>query len=569
MHDITIQGGEILANLDDRSYTGLLIPFNEEGRTSSGRFTVQAGSIDLPADPSVVTLNLDHDRYQPVGRATRLWETEKGIMATFSLARTPAGDAALADAVNPHGHRRALSAEFKTDIDAGRIARNGILTGAAQLVAGAFRSARVLAELAEGEDASDAGGEVTALDKSEYLYTDEDGRKYRRSYESVTTTEQVEGGTVSTTVTTSTETEADKAETEGAPIVAEQETVQAGAVPGTIAPAGGTAVLASRAPSIQEIAAAIGNVRANHRDQQSVEVLAALSDIVTADAGSAIQPNWMGNIAAGITYVQEYITLFNPGTDITAGGKRGFKVKRGTAAAPLNAPLDGTWAGNKTAIKSYQGFTTDHSSVLDRWAIGEDIGREFYDLPGGTDFVIAFLQFLQEDYSIWQDELALQYVIATAGAPVAPNTAKYNPAYPAALGRLIQGILAVRKRKADGRRDTPTFGILNDIDYEDLLYAAGGEQNLPAFIKIAISTASEGTVDGNVRVVNGDVGIDDTGACLVGASYAIDFDRPAGGLLEVDALDLARGGVDKAVHGYLQTFVKRPEALALVGVADA
>jgi hypothetical protein len=561
MHDITIQGGEILANLDDRSMTGLLIPFGEEGHTNAGRFTVQAGSIELPADPSVVSLNIDHDRYQPVGRATRLWETAQGIMATFAVARTPAGDAALADQ-----SRRALSAEFKTDIDAGRIARNGILAAAAKVVAGAFPSARVLAELAT--DAADPAP-VTSTDKAEYEYTDEDGRKYRRVYESVTTTEQVEGGTTSTTVTTSTETEADKAETEGAPIVAEQETVQAGAVPGTIAPTGDTAVLASRAPSIQQIAAAIGNVRANQRDQASVEVLAALSDIVTADAGTAIQPNWMGNIAAGITYVQEYITLFNPGTDITAGGKRGFKVKRGTAAAPLNAPLDGTWAGSKTAIKSYQGFTTDHSSVLDRWAIGEDIGREFYDLPGGTDFVIAFLQFLQEDYAIWQDDLALQYAIAAAGAPVAPDTAKYNPAYPAALGRLIQGILAVRKRKADGRRDTPTFAVINDIDYADLLYAAGGEQNLPAFIKIAMTTVSNGTVDGNVQVVNGDVGIDNTGACMVGASYAIDFDRPAGGLLEVDALDLARGGVDKAVHGYLQTFVKRPEALALIGVADA
>lgn len=140
MHDITIQGGEIQANLDDRSLTGLLIPFNEEGRTNAGRFSVQAGSIELPTDPSVVSLNIDHDRYQPIGRATRLWETDQGIMATFSVGRTPAGDAALADT-----SRRALSGEFKCDIDAGRIARNGVLA------AGAFPSARVLAELTSTE----------------------------------------------------------------------------------------------------------------------------------------------------------------------------------------------------------------------------------------------------------------------------------------------------------------------------------------------------------------------------------------------------------------------------------
>lgn len=558
MHDITIQGGEILANLDDRSMTGLLIPFNEEGRTNAGSFTVQAGSIDLPADPSVVSLNIDHDRYQPIGRATRLWETAQGIMATFSVGRTPAGDAALADT-----SRRALSGEFKCDIDAGRVARNGILAAAAKVAAGAFPSARVLAELAEGEVASSTSSD-------EYTYIDYDGRKYKRVYESESTTEEVDGGTKTTTITTSTETEV-SANTEEEATVAEQETVQAGAVPGTINPnpGGQVAVLASRGPSAQEVATAIAAVRANRSDQQAVEVLAALSDIVLSDAGPVIQPNWMGDIGAGVSYVQEYITLFNPGTEIYAGGKKGWKVKRGTQAAPLAAPMDGTWAGNKTAIKSNKGHVTEHSSVLDRWAMGEDIGREFWDLPGGMEFILAFLRLQQEDYLIWQDELALQYAIAAAGVPVAPNSPALPDNYPTALKHLIQGILAVKKRKADGRRDTPTFAIVNDIDFEQLIYAAGGEQNLPNFVNIALSTSGTGTVDGNVQIVNGDVGIEDTGAVLVGASYAIDFDRPAGGLLEVDALDLARGGVDKAVHGYLQTFVKRPEALVLVGTPDA
>lgn len=578
MHDITIQGGEVLASLDERTITGLLVPFHEVGQTNAGRFTVEAGSIELPADPDVVTLNVDHDRYQPVGRATRLWQTAQGIMASFSIGRTPQGDAVLADALNPAGRRRALSAEFKTDIDANRIARNGVLAGAAILAAGAFRSARVLAELAEDADdgaEAEGEGEVTALDKSEYVYTDEDGRKYKRAYESVTTTEEIEGGTQSTTVTTSTETElTGSTETEEEAIVAEQETVQAGYVPGTMI-AGGAAVLAGRLPTLETIVSALVDVKAHkaRASQESVEVLAALSDITLTGAnslpGDALQPNWMGLIAEGVPYVQEYITLFNPGTEIYAGGKKGYKLRRGTKAAPQNGPFDGTWAGNKQPVKSYQGFTESHTSVLDRWAIAEDIGREFYDLPGGMEFVVAFLQFLQEDYLIWQDDLALSYAVAAAGAPVAPNSPALPDNYPTALKRLIQGILAVKRRKADGRRDTPTFAIVNDAGFEELIYAAGGEQNLPAFVNIALSTSGNGTVDGNVQVVAGDIGIEDSPAALVGASYAIDFDRPAGGLLEVEALDLARGGVDKAVHGYLQTFVKRSEALVLVGTADA
>lgn len=569
MHDITIQGGEVLASLDERTITGLLIPFHEVGQTNAGRFTVEAGSIALPADPAVVTLNVDHDRYQPVGRASRLWETTKGIMASFTIGRTPQGDQVLADATRANGTRKALSAEFKTDIDAGRVARNGVLAGAAILAAGAFQSARVLAELAPGETAVDTIS-------SEYLYEDWDGRKYKRVYEAESTTEEIPGGETTTTVITSTETEITSDDTEGEPIVAEQETVQAGAIPGAAVESTGTAVLAARAPSIQTIAQAISDLKSNRTDQKAVEVLAALSDLTLTGAGSlpgaALQPNWMGLLQDGIAYTQEYITLFSPGTEIYAGGKKGYKMKRGTQDAPINAPLDGTWAGNKQPIKSYQGFTETHTSVLDRWAIGEDIGREFYDLPGGLDFVLAFLTFIQEDFLVWQDEKALAYTVATAGAPIAPAgpylVAPLAGTYPKALGHLIQGILAVRKRKPDGRRDTPTFSIMNDIDYEELLYAAGGEQNLPAFVNIALSTAGVGTVDGGVHIVNGDVGIEETGATLVGAGYAIDFDRPAGGLLEVDALDLARGGVDKAAHGYLQTFVRRPEALKLIGIAD-
>ena len=566
---------EIFANIDERTITGLLVPFGEVGQTNAGPIIVQAEHIDIPTDPIVVNLNLDHAGARSgIGPAFKVWKEPRGIMATFTVARTPEGDAALTDARDPNGRRRALSGEFDIILGeydpvakARRSLPGGKLWGAALVERGAFPSARVLAELAPGETASDTIS-------SEYVYEDFDGRKYKRVYEAESTTEEIPGGETTTTVITSTETEITSDDTEGEPIVAEQETVQAGAIPGTAVEGGGTAVLAARAPSIQTIAQAISDLKTNRNDQKSVEVLAALSDLTMTGAGSlpgtALQPNWMGLLADGIAYVQEYITLFNPGTEIYAGGKKGYKMKRGTQAAPLPAPLDGTWAGNKTPIKSYQGFTETHTSVLDRWAIGEDIGREFYDLPGGLDFVLAFLTFIQEDFNIWQDELALSYAVATAGAPIAPAGPYLTDAtYPKALGHLIQGILAVRKRKTDGRRDTPTFAIMNDLDYEELLYASGGEQNLPAFVNIALSTAGVGTVDGGVQITNGDVGIDDTGATLVGASYAIDFDRPAGGLLEVDALDLARGGVDKAAHGYLQTFVRRPEALKLIGVADA
>lgn len=117
---IEYEGGEVLANLDERTVTGLLVPFNELGHTNAGRFMVEAGALALPSDPAVISLNLDHDRSQNIGRASRVWEEPVGIMATFAIANTPEGDAYLADVASATPKRKCLSGEFHTAIKAGK-----------------------------------------------------------------------------------------------------------------------------------------------------------------------------------------------------------------------------------------------------------------------------------------------------------------------------------------------------------------------------------------------------------------------------------------------------------------
>lgn len=579
---IEYEGGEVLANLEERTVTGLLIPFNELGQTNAGRFMVEAGALALPSDPSIIALNLDHKPSENVATATRIWQEPVGIMATFKVAQTEEGDAYLADVTNPDATKRkrpCLSGEFFTAIRAGKaVPGSGRVWGAAAVPKGAFPSAMVLAS--DTGDASSSSRYVTE-------YTDTDGVTWRRAEETTTTTTATDNG--STTTSTTTVTEETTGEEE-ASTVDETTTVEAGAIPATVTAGGATppATTLARVPSAATVLAAIATVKsvlgpaAERAKAEAVlaelhtgtqEVLAALQDVVPGGATpltapGVVQPNWVGQIAQGIPYVQEYIGLHNPGTEISLAGKKGFKVKRGTAAAPVNGNFDGVYTGNKSEVKSYKGFTTAHESVLDQFAIAEDIARAFYDLPGGLEAVTAFMSLIIEDHMVWEDETALAYIVATAGAPVAPATAKYSANYPPIVGKIIQGILAVRRKKADGRRDVPTYSILNDAGYEELAYAAGGEENMPAFVKLAVTTASNGTVDGAVEIKVGDIGIEDTGAALTGSATAIDFDRPAGGPLLIDALDIAKGGVDRAVHGYLQTFVKRPEALVLVGTAD-
>jgi hypothetical protein len=561
MTDIQIEGGEVLANLQERTITGLLIPFNEIGRTNVGRFQVEAGVIRLPEDPEVVSLNLDHNRFAPVGRAVKVWEEPVGVMATFRIAKTPAGDAALADALSPTGKRRALSAEFETGIKAGK-ATGGVLAAGALVEAGAFASAQVLA--ADTPDEEPAAETPPAADGGEHIAVEVPVLP-----EDITATTPAGDSAVYTP---------EAAPAEENPEGAEVTAVLAGAqpVPTTlITPSTPTTALevVEHVPVAAQVFAAVATLMHNPGNLEARQVLAELTDIkVTGDGAlpgtGVLQPNWVGELNQGVDYQREYVTLGKLGTQISIAGKKGFSVKRGTTGSPVDK-FDGTWAGNKAAVNSYSGFSLTVESTRRNFAIAEDVAREFYDLPGGAEVVEAFFRLIIADYYRQTDEWALQDWQTAAGLPVTPATAKYAETYPAALGMILQGILAVKKKKADGRRDNPSFAIANEVAYEELIYAAGGAENLPAFVKIALTTASNGEIDGNVQIVEGETGIEDTASAIVGAGYAIEFDELPGGPLQINALNIANGGIDKAVHGYLQTFMARPEAVVLVGTAEA
>lgn len=560
MDPIEIEGGEVLASLEDRTITGLLIPYNELGRTNVGQFQVDAGVIQIPADPSVVGINTDHDRYSPVGRATRIWEEPtKGILASFSIANTPEGDAALADARNPNGKRRRLSGEFRTGIKAGR-ATGGILSGAALVVQGAFKSAAVLAS--DTPDLSEPVPESSSTSQYTDRFTDADGVEWER----------VSTSTSNTTVTKVSGDNTDKEDEETPVGDQDTTTVNAGIAPATITGRTPAAVTTPRVNKLEVLAAFASFQTGGIPSREAHDVLAALADITTTGAAGlpgagVVQPNWIGLIDLGVEYVREYITLCKLGTDITFGGKKGYIAGANTKAAP-RFPTSGDWAGDKKEIATGKGWTAALESKRYQYARGADIAREFFDLPGGLELIDGFLKELVTDHLMWSDEKARQTIVNTAGAPIAP---KVYPGvdghdYAGAMGQLIQGILLVKRRKADGKRDIPTYAIANEEAYEELVYTP--KDLIPEFVTFTVGTDGRATADGKVLVIQGDTGVQQSSSVIVGADYAIEFDELPGGPLHVDALDLARGGVDKAIHGYLQEFVKRPEAVVHVGTPD-
>ncbi len=570
MNHITIDAGTLTAAQTGRNVTGLLVPFGEECRSDIGRFSFSPGVIRIPEDLTGMSLNIEHQREKVVGAPVAIRETAQGIVATFAIAKTPAGDQALADIRS--GKRKRLSSEIANVQIRNGQGVAGDLFASALCEQPAFPSATLLAAAADTEpDAGDEAGGEELHEISEY--TDENGVTWRRVVDVETET----NGDTTTTTTTVVEEVTDPTNDDPNPDE-EEEPMTASTTLAAKAgqkPAPRARTLERPKHDLQTIFASIAAGRTG--DQTAMTLLAALTDVKTSGplgkvgtAGS-LPENWMGQIWDGREYGRKYLTLGNHGTDITATGKRGYKARRGTKAAPLEH-IDGSWNGDLSAINSGIGYTEELKSILKKFALAEAIAREFVDLPGGGEIVEAFMKLLVEDYAYWSDMEALAAWLKAAGVPIAPRPVPTRYADSPALGQLIQGVLTVERT-----RDTPTFAIVNQTAYEQLLYTP--KDLVPEYVSFEFRTDLTGSADaGKVQVVVADddqfknaAGVplveEGTPATLVGAGSAIDFDELGSTPLTVDALEIARGGIDRAIHGYLQIFEKRAESVALIGTA--
>ena len=85
----------IAANSSKRELTGVIVPFNKVGHTNMGDVVFNAGSLKIGDGIKLFT---EHDMTRPIGKLKQYEETNEGIIGTFKVARTNAGDDALAEA---------------------------------------------------------------------------------------------------------------------------------------------------------------------------------------------------------------------------------------------------------------------------------------------------------------------------------------------------------------------------------------------------------------------------------------------------------------------------------------
>lgn len=550
-----IEAGTLTASRADRTVSGLLLKFGETGRTNLGRFSVQKGAFKLPKDvASFLHLVDTHARpIKSVGTALFAQETDEGIFGAWRINDGPEGDSLLAawDSNDPDVPRK-LSIEVDDVKLRDGVAIAGTVHGAALVKAGAFPSSSLMAEDTP-EEPPVATEPATTTEKFTEEREDENGVKHKYTTTRTTTVDGDKTTITEKTVIEEPETPAEEEEPAVAPASA--------SVPATLVAAHAQAPAGPSASSVFDlITQAISSERNGQPLEQSL--MAALADVKTtgglgsaAVGGSPIQPAWLGELWNGRSYVQKYIPLIRSGS-ITAQDEKGFIIE---GTDNLVQP----WSGNKTELPTGSGSARLRDSIFQRWGWAADIAREWFDIPANRPLIEAFLKRLANSYARQTDIWTGKQIVtsATAGGLVVPNV--YPERYPNALGMLIQGIEAVGDSD-----DTPTFAIVNPLAWNELIYTE--KDRVPEFVSFSFGTGGEGTADGKVKVVKGDTGIVNSPSVVVGSSAAAHVNQlPGASPLNLDALDLARGGVDRAVIGYTQYMNDYPAGLKHIGRADA
>lgn len=550
-----IEAGTLTANFEDRIVSGLLLPYGEVGNTNLGKFSVDPGVITVPQDVTVLAANTDHSRENPVARFMTAVDTAAGIVASFSVGKNPEGDALLAEiASDKPDARKKLSVEVADVVIRSGKAVAGRLFGAAFVKKGAFPSASLLA--------ADVGDDPAAPTETEEKLveeiTDENGKKHIKT---TTRTTKVEGD--KTTITEVIVIEEPPAETDPE----KEAPVGAATVPNTLTASGITTN--ERGLSLVELSTLYAQRASGLIDdaeyaeklsgQNGSTMFAALSDVkydgTGGIAGTIIgpgAPQWLGEIWSAATYRQQVLPLFAH-KDLTSLTFAGFKWTQ--------KPAGGDWAGNKGAVPSNTLTVAPVTGTAGRYAIGHDIAREFVDFPV-EGFFDSYAAAVTEDYKKWADAKVATSVVAGATALTADALSTLPGATGGTIGSAASAII-------DGAAALVTAGTLPTFA---LLAPALWKQmaKMPASNVLGYLTAALGLEEGDLGgfTIRPSASVA-TGKVLVGAKEAVTVFELPGVPIRVDALDLARGGVDKAAFGYAAVNINDATALQLVTAATS
>ncbi|WP_144797711.1 hypothetical protein [Microbacterium paludicola] len=406
--------GDFAYDPDARTLRGLLLPFGEKCRTSTSGHEVEfsADTIDLPRDPSVVTLNREHNRHDPIGRATALAKTDRGVEATFQLGNTDEADDWLS---RQKDTLRKLSAEVVFAADKVRAK----LTGSALVTEGAFASAGLFA-LAE-----------TPADEAKET-PDED-----------TPSEEPEA--------------AEAAESEDA--MTDIATLPEGVQPAGDSKADTTAsgLFASISRVGRGDAAEARRLAGENADFAIAGIQHSGPSSVTIGADTQ-ETGYLGELWSGNAYRRKYVNLFHQRA-LTNYEVRGWKW--------VSKPEVAAYAGNLAEVPSNAVDTAPVTATARRIAGGHRIDRRYLDF-NDQGVIESYFRLMSESYAKVSDADILAKAVAAAGSATDIDEVDgVNGVY----AGIIQGALDLVAEDI-----TPTFAVVDPSVYASVLYELDKEK---------------------------------------------------------------------------------------------
>lgn len=517
--------GELLtANESDMTVSYNLLTFGEEGRTNKGRITVDsAEALDIPAGQ--LPMNDEHFPEKNVGYLTAS-AVDDGLRATVHYYDTPEGQAAFQDAAT--GKRKGISMELlKPVIRAGKLVA-GKLVAAAIVKTPAFPSSMLLAADV-GELAADIGDAISALETGDTAAAIE-----------ILTAAAAKANEEPEEQEKSTVPEALKASRQPASTEALLAAFAAGNVAGTAKPKETKEDKLKASASeltLDKFAATLRGVATTTDDR----LKAAAFDVVTqADMYDPTSvPAYLGELWEESPYTELFAPLVDT-APLTGMLVRGWRWVEGKS--PVVDDWDPAFQGvppaeQMTDIPTGEMVAEPFEFPAKRIAGGNRFDRVNIDFPV-PGVMESFLRHQTEYIKRRRDARVRQALIAHAALNTVVGTGNdvANP-----WRKIILGAMHVMSY------GTPTYAIVGNDLYRDML----GSDMLENLALLETSLGLESGSMAGFRIQP--AAIDDVamnGEVLVGAKRATVLHEPAGAPIRVDAQELLKGAIDKAVFSY-------------------
>jgi hypothetical protein len=519
--DLALPSGQLTAAADPQSRTaeGILVPWGEAGRTNLGSRAVRRGALTV-AD-RVIGIN-GHDRERPVSRLIAHEDRPEGLWGRVKIAATPGGDQLIAEIRD--GIRDALSIEASDlvfdpasgDITGGRV------DFVAHVPVPAYASAQVHSLTAAVAPDPSPNGEPVL---TEPIPTAAPAPVFDYAALAAALAPQLTAAV--------------------APAGAAVDGL-ALASPG-LAPSTGPKADAEdpivRAATLQaEVFRTSGG---------TPELRAALADITNTGLDLFQNPSVLGEkLWEGAASTARPFVEMMDSAPLTSWKGTGWQWKK--------KPVVAAYAGDKAPIPT---GTVEVESIeweADRVAGGWDIDRKFRDFGDSefwTEFYAAQVDSYREVTNAQAATALISYALdITVDANVPATFAGINVAQADVLRAAALGS-AILKRTPRVNQG-PDYVIMNTADWLGLLDITN--LDLPAFLSLL--GVSPGSFDHHPEVPAGSV--------ILGVKKAAKFRELGGGSpIRVEALDVARAGVDSAVYGYTARYQVRPGGIIRVPLA--